>query len=318
MLVCIIAFSCNKEWKGEQFEHYVSFKAPLDNVGVSPIHVPYNSDNSVRFELPVIVSGSTNNQENLEVHISVDSDTLIQLNKERFQSRTDLYYKELLGRYYSFPETVTIPANENTALVHVDFNLGDIDLVDKWVLPLTIDKDDAYNYQVNPRKFYSKALLRIIPFNDYSGDYSGTSMKIYLKGEENDAAIVKSIVTTYVVDDHTIFFYAGNVDEDNIDRGKYKIKAEFDERTRTVSFTTENPDMQFILNKEPVFSVEEVMDDVRPYLLHRYVTISNIDYNYTDYTSVEGGFITYTVRGSVIMERKINTQIPDRDQAIEW
>ncbi len=39
------------------------------------------------------------------------------------------------------------------------------------------------------------------------------------------------------------------------------------------------------------------------------------EHNYYIYTAIT---ISYTVRGSLIMERKINTQIPDEDQAIEW
>jgi hypothetical protein len=33
---------------------------------------------------------------------------------------------------------------------------------------------------------------------------------------------------------------------------------------------------------------------------------------------VPGVDIQYTVQGVITMERKINTQIPDEDQAIEW
>ena len=38
--------SCNDEWKDEQYEQYVSFRAPLDNAGVTNIYVCllYTSD----------------------------------------------------------------------------------------------------------------------------------------------------------------------------------------------------------------------------------------------------------------------------------
>ena len=71
-------------------------------------------------------------------------------------------------------------------------------------------------------------------------------------------------------------------------------------------------------NKEASYRIIEDMDATRPYLKRRYVIINNIDYEYTDYTSVPGTGITYTVRGSLTLERHINTQIPDEDQAIEW
>jgi len=60
------------------------------------------------------------------------------------------------------------------------------------------------------------------------------------------------------------------------------------------------------------------MDPLRPYLMHRFITINNIDYEYTDYTMVPNVDINYVVNGSLILERKLNTQIPDEDQAIEW
>ena len=322
-LLCLLAVmmlysSCNDEWKDEQFEHYVSFKAPTDDKGVTQINVRYKPDGEVTYQLPLVVSGSTTNTSDLTVHVAVDPDTLQVLNTEHFQNREDLFYKELESRYFTMPETVNIQAGENTSLLNIDFTLGDIDLVDKWLLPLTIEDDPSSGYVANHRKHYRKALLRVMPFNDYSGIYSGTALKTFLKGYENDAAIVKSEIPVYVVDENTVFFYAGTVDENRIGRRNYKIYASFDSQTKNVTITGEDPNIDFQVNDTPVFIVEETMDAVRPYLLHRYVTISKIDYNFTDYTTVPGATIDYTVRGSMILERKINTQIPDEDQAIEW
>jgi hypothetical protein len=318
LAVLVFGNSCNDEWKDEQFTHYVSFKAPLDINGVSQINVRYKPDGKVTYQLPLIVSGSLTNNSDLTVHVAVDPDTLEGLNIERFQNRTDLFYRQLGAHDFTMPETVNIKAGENTSLLNIDFTLGNIDLVDKWLLPLTIVDDPAKGYLANPRKYYRKALLRVMPFNDYSGTYSGTALKTFLKGYENDAAIVKSEIPVYVVNENTVFFYAGTVDEERIDRRNYKIYASFDKVTKKVTLTAEDPNINFVMNDTPVFVVEETMDAVRPYLLHRYITISKIDYSYTDYTAVPGFTIDYTVRGSLILERKINTQIPDEDQAIEW
>lgn len=318
LMALIFCASCNDEWKDEQYEHYLSFKAPLNNQGVTRINVRYKSEGKVTYELPVIVSGSLTNNKDINVALAVDSDTLRTLNRERFQSRTDMYYKELESKYFSMPNSITVRAGENTGMVDIDFTLQDIDLADKWVLPLTIVDNASGNYQTNPRKHYRKALLRVMPFNDYSGVYSGTGLKIFLKGYENEAPIVKSQIPTFVVDEGTVFFYAGMIDEDNVDRKKYKIHAHFDEDTKIVSFSAEDPNIEFEARGTSVFKVDEIMDDVRPYLLHRYITINNIDYSFTDYTTVPGEKISFTVTGSLIMERKINTQIPDEDQAIEW
>jgi len=318
LAVLLIFSSCEDEWTKEQYERFVSFKAPLNEQGVTRIYVRYREDSVSTYRLPVVVSGSTTNDQNMTVHVAVDRDTLDALNMEQFQSRTELYYEELTSEYFTMPETVDIEAGENTSLLDIDFSLNNIDLVDKWLLPLTVVDDPSYDYVSHPRKHYKKALLRVMPFNDYSGVYSGTALKTFLRGYEGDAAIVKSEVDVYVVDEHTVFFYAGTVDEDRTDRENYKIYAHFNEQTKQVTLTADNPDMEFQVYGTPVFTVEETMDATRPYLLHRYVTISKIDYSFTDYTSVPNASIAYTVRGSLILERKINTQIPDEDQAIEW
>lgn len=315
----VVNSACNDEWKDEQYEHYASFKAPVGDTGVTQIYVRYKPEGVVTYELPLIVSGSIVNTKDLTVHVAVDSDTLRTLNYERYQNRTDLYYEELTSQYFRIPETVNIPSGQDVAVMNVDFTLKDIDLVYKWVLPLTILDDPFYNYVANQRKHYRKALLRVMPFNDYSGSYSATAIKIYLKGAEDDeAAIVQNEVMTYVVDDNTIFFYAGTVNEDDVNRKNYKIQASFDETTKVVTFTADDPNIDFLSNRTTMYYIEEMMDETRPYLLHKYITISNIDYNYSDYTSVPGAKIEYTVRGSLIMERQINTQIPDEDQAIQW
>lgn len=314
----LFSSACNDEWKEEQYEHYVSFKAPINDQGVTRIYVRYKSEGEVTYQLPLIVSGSTLHNNDITAHVAVDSDTLQTLNYERFQSRNDLYYKELDNLFFKMPESVTIPAGKITTEMDINFTLKDIDLADKWILPLTILDDPSYNYKANPRKNYKKALLRVMPFNNYSGNYSGTGLKIFLKDYENEAPIVKSEIPAYVVDDNSIFFYAGMIGEDDFYRKNYKIYAHFNEETKIVTFSAGDSRISFEARGTSIFKIDEIMDDVRPYLLHRYITINNIDYSFTDYTTVPGESIPFTVKGSLIMERKINTQIPDEDQAIEW
>lgn len=313
----VICGSCNDEWKDEQFKHLVSFKAPLTNEGISNIYVRYKSDEKTVFQQPLVVSGSTTIEKGMTVHIAVDADTLDVLNYERFQNREDFYYRELNSSYFSVPSTVAIQPGESTALLAIDFTLKDIDMTEKWVLPLTIVDDPSYDYQANPRKHYRKALLRVNPFNDYSGTYSGTALKTSMEGYEDETPIVKSEIRSYVVDENTIFFYAGNIDEERQDRRLYKVYATFNE-TGGVTLSADNPDMKFVVNKDASFTITEQMDAVRPYLLHRYITINNIDYQFTDYTMVPNVDINYKVSGSLILERQLNTQIPDEDQSIEW
>lgn len=329
--------SCNDEWKDEQYTQYVSFRAPLNDAGVTEIYVPYtrhNADGTVMsgegksyYDLPVIVSGSTNNAKDLTVHFSYDPDTLSVLNYARFSNRTDLFYHDMTN-YATFAPTIDIPKGTDVGLLRLNFDfkahegtnasVGDIDMAEKWVLPVQILDDASYNYTSHPRKNYAKAMLRIFPFNDFSGDYSSSALKIFIPGDEANASTV-SEKRCYVVNENTVFFYAGNRDEDYTDRRNYKIYARFiGDTSGTLELYTDNPNMKLNVKKEASFRVVESMDAQQPYLKHRYVIINNLNYSYVDYTSIKNYEMPYEVSGSMTLERKINTQIPDEDQAIEW
>lgn len=309
--------SCNDEWEEEQYENFIAFKAPLNNDGVSDIFVRYKGDQPSLFQQALVVSGSLDNGSDVLVNVGIDPDTLQTLNYERFQNREDFYYKTMKSEYFNFGPNVKFVSGENTALLDIDFTFSDIDMSDKWVLPLTILEDPSGRYRPHPRKHYKKALLRINPFNDFSGSYSGTAMKIVMEGYEDETPIVKDQVVGYVVNENEVFFYAGNIDETRQDRKNYKIFARFEEDGE-VKLSSDNPEIDFVVNQKASYTISEQMDAVRPYLLRRYLTIKNIDYEFTDYTMVPNIELKYKVSGSLVLERRINTQIPDEDQAIEW
>ena len=332
-LMCLMVFttSCNDEWTEEQYTNYISFRAPLNEQGVTNIYVPYSrkdkdgnyiyGEGKSNYQLPVIVSGSKINGNSYTVHIAHDNDTLNTLNYARFQNRKDLYYVDM-NEYSKYPETLDIPGGNNVQLLNLEFDFKqggkNIDMSEKWLLPLTIADDPSYGYQAHPRKNYAKAMLRVFPFNYYSGDYSGTALKFFNTGDEANATTSET-VRGYVVDEQTLFFYAGNVNESRTDRRKYKVYAHFNGRDNgTVTFYTDNDNLKLHVKKEASFRVVEQRDEVRPYLIHRYVIINNISYDYVDYTSIPGTEINYSVSGTLTLERNLNTQIPDEDQAIEW
>ena len=331
MILATVALSssCNNEWEDEQYEQYVSFKAPIlaNSEGVTDIYVRYKADGKVTYQLPVIISGSTVNEQDRDVHIEVDKDTLKTLNIERFSvTRPELWYSELEENKYEFPEVVHIPAGSSVELLNIDFNLQGIDMLEKWVLPLTIVDNPSYNYQNHPRKNYAKALLRVIPFNNYSGSYTSSSMKVYtyINGVPDTTARTMDKRTGYVIDNSTVFFYAGLISEDMDKdvRKKYKINVRFNEdETLTMIPDDPNNEMKFELIGTPTYSSTSVMDATRPYLEHRYVQIM-FEYNFQDFTyggsSVDVLPIKYKVEGSMTLQRDINTQIPDEDQQIEW
>ncbi|MCS3305813.1 DUF4973 domain-containing protein [Bacteroides faecis] len=52
-------------------------------------------------------------------------------------------------------------------MLDLKFDFRNIDMSEKWVLPLQIVDDASYNYVAHPRKDYAKAILRIFPFNGH-------------------------------------------------------------------------------------------------------------------------------------------------------
>jgi len=328
--------SCNDEWKDEQYEKYVSFKAPLNDNGVTAVYVPFsrhNDDGSLtyaqegisHYDLPIIVAGSTRNANNLTINVG-HSDTLDILNYERFGSPTyrsditDLYYKDM-SNYAEYATTAQVKAGEDVGLLRIKFDFNNIDMVEKWVLPIEVKPGS--NYLAHPRKNYAKAMLRVYPYNDYSGNYSATTLTI-TNADDPDNATGMETARGYVVNENTIFFYMGNIDETRVDRRNYKVFFKFiptsaDGNQGNVELSTDNgTNNQFAVRGTAQYRVYEQIDDVKPYLMHHYVIISGIEYDYADYTSVEGYNMLYTVKGILTLERQLNTQIPNEDQAIEW
>ncbi len=315
----MLGASCNDDWDTEQYTQYVSLKAPSNNSTVAQIRLKYRQDTLSRYRLPLIVSGSTMNQKDLDVHVVLDKDTLEIYNKEHYYNRTDLYFHQLDPAYYTIANsTVHIPAGECQGYLDIDFNFENLDLSDKYVLPLVIKDDPSYNYQSHPRKDYNNALLWITPFNDFSGTYGSTNLSVYT--EKSNKPIITSTRESYVVDANSIFFYAGATQETRPDRKFFKVFARFNPETDesgTVTLYTDNPDLKLNVIGTPTYKITSVMDNSRPSLLRRTVTIQ-MEYTYEDPLETPDYTVKYSVKGSMSMQRNINTLIPDEEYAIEW
>lgn len=318
----ICCASCNNEWEDEQYLQMASFKANPNSQGVTTTYIRYKPGGTVRYDLPVIISGSTMNDRALTIHISLDPDTLAQLNKDIYGHREELYFLQLEDKYYNMPETVEVPAGECTAVFPIEFTLNnDLDQADKWVLPLQIVDDLSLGYQVNPRKYYRRAMLRVLPFNDYSGTYDASQYLVYIDTDKNNPFTVSS-QRAFVVDDRTIFIYAGTRDIDYLDRKLYKIFIRFPEKgedTKKLEIWSDNPEINLTPDPEyPAnFVMYDEMDELKPYLKKIFITV-NLKYTYEDYTTIPGKRIKYSVEGSLSMQRNLNTLIPDEDQQVQW
>ena len=328
-------FACNDEWKDELYTQMVSLKAPINRDDVSVIYLKYKPDGEVSYKLPVIVSGSQTNKQDYNVLIAVDNDTLTALNHEKFADRTDLYYYQLPASFYEFPShNCHIPSDSNVMLFDINFKFSGLDLVEKWVLPITIVPDPSYT--LNTYKGRQKALLWVMPFNDYSGSYSATSMYVYF-GDNETNYMTASTREARVIDENTIFWYAGITEELAENRGQYKLKCKFLDPTEEVEIMDEktgegtglyqkrgllnlevdNPNLNFEVVGTPSYEIREEMDIDRPHMIKRFYTLT-MEYLYEDYTSSSNMIFPYRCKGTMLMQRNINTLIPDEDQAILW
>jgi hypothetical protein len=326
---------CNDEWKDELYTRMVSLKAPINRDDVSIIYLRYQPDGLVTYKLPVIVSGSRTNDRDYNVRIAVDDDTLSFLNIGRYADRSDLYYRQLPESFYELSSpTCRIPSGTNVALFDVNFKFSGLDLVEKWVLPLTVLPDPSYS--LNSYKGRQKALLWIMPFNDYSGIYSASSMYVYF-GDNTTRYMTANSREVKVVDENTVFFYAGITEELAENRGEFKIKCEFlepDEVTEIENpqtgestglyvkrgrlvLSADNPALEFEVIGEPVYEIKEELDINRPYIIKRFFTLT-MEYKYKDSVSSENAVFPYRCRGVMLMQRNISTLIPDEDQAVFW
>ena len=323
---CTLFSSCNDEWKDELFTRMISFKAPNGNNSVSDIYIRYQPDGSGSFQLPVIVSGSQANTKDIDVKISVDNDTLAILNTEKYLDRRDLWYKQLPEQFYSFPTNgvCRIPAGKDVQTYDIDFHLEGLDLNEKWVLPLTIETDPSY--ELNIRKGYYKALLNLHLFNDYSGTYSATGMNVYL-GESSTDPATAGTRDVRVVDDKSVFFYAGTWWEEDEKRNQYKVGVRFGEGTIDEDGVETGPIEVFAVDPTNPTQIEpfgscHYRRSVEPHAtlphIEKHTTTIYLNYYYTDNTSDPDHPIRYRATGSMGTQRSINTLIPDQDQAIQW
>ena len=132
--------------------------------------------------------------------------------------------------------------------------------------------------------------------------------------------------TAFVVNEDAVFFYAGLMDEELVKRSVYKIKATFipdpndaEKMSGTVDLKAFDSriDLKIPENATITYARSVVKDAILPYIEHHFVTI-RLEYLFSDITSIESTPIRYNVVGTMLLERKINTQIPDEEQAIEW
>lgn len=312
-LLGITFYACEDEWKTEQYQKYVSFVRS----GYTETYLNTNTpDGVIHYKIPVEISGSAMSDKNVTVEVDLDADTLVAHNRTMFYTRDDLFFRQLSDQYYSFPNgtSVTIPAGENIGYLDIDFRINNLDLVEKYILPLKITSTSEYI--PSPKKHYKKTLMRIIPFNYFSGTYSAGAGTITAEGDATPTSMATREMR--FVNDSTVFFYAGLCQEDARDRATYKVRAKFN-ADNTLTFTADSAKIEFTPVPEKCkWNIKEEMDALQPYLMIRTVTME-LQYSYKD-VSNPNYTVKYTLKGSYTLERRRNTQIPEEDQQeiFEW
>ncbi|MGO4293196.1 DUF4973 domain-containing protein [Chitinophaga sp. RAB17] len=305
-----IASACNKEWEEELFTKYVAFAKN----GVVQVSVKYKEEGgNIPLKVPLVLSGSTTNDDDVQVTIALDKDTLDNLNFDRFRLRQDLYFKELPADFYSFESlTATIPKGANTGYLKLNLKLEGIDLVNKYILPVQIISTSRY--EPSRLKHYKKALISVVPFNNYSGKYSvAGAVWDRTRDENSQTALTVPSRNAWVVRENSIFFFAGVTEEEAMDRAMYKVKATFN-KDSTVTLTSDNPAINFSQQKG-TYTVSKRMDEVQPYLEKTYTTVY-LEYWYDDITNPAYP-LKYRFKGSMILERVKNILIPEEDQLVQ-
>lgn len=311
ILCILVGISCNKEWTKELYTKEVSFVKS----GVVKVNAKYKSQGGVvTIKVPVILSGSAGNPDDIEVSIELDKDTLADLNFDRFRLRKDLYFHELPQANYSFRSMTTIiPRGSLQGYFELDLKMEGLDLINKYVLPIKIVATSQDN--VAKRRWFSKSIMQIIPFNDYSNKYSNAGQIWNRDVPQNDqTALTTPSRNAFVVDEKTVFFFAGNIDEEAYDRAKYKIIARFNADS-TVTLTAPDASIKFS-QKAGTYTITKKMDEVQPYLEKTYITM-NLEYWYSDITNLAFP-INYRFIGPLTLEKVRNIQVPEEDQQVQF
>lgn len=311
MIILFATSACNKEWTDELYKKEVSFVKS----GVVRVNAKYKSQGGiVTVKVPVIVSGSTGNPDDIQVTIELDKDTLADLNFDRFRLRSDLYFHELPPDNYSFKSmTTVIPKGSLQGYFDLDLKMEGLDLINKYVLPIKIVATS--NDNASKRRWFSKSIMQIIPFNDYSNRYSNAGL-IWNRDlpQTGQTALTTPHRNAFVVDEETIFFFAGNIDEEAYDRAKYKVIARFNADS-TVTLTAPDAAINFS-QQAGTYSISKKMDEVQPYLEKTYITM-NLEYWYSDITNLAFP-INYRFTGPLTLEKVRNIQIPEEDQQVQF
>jgi hypothetical protein len=194
---------------------------------------------------------------NVTVDLTVDIDTLEAYNFEKYRNSTALYYDLLPEDCYELESSsVTLEAGSEYTLLPITFNIDKIDKYEDYVLPLTISSASGASIGKAP---YNTILMSIVLSNNYSGTYSSDA-----KLEDFTDRTTLNLTQNRklrVIDHSTVYFYAGNVSEDDEDKSDYIVQMTVNEDS-TLTLNALNPDIELEADESNIEDQINVVEQV--------------------------------------------------------
>lgn len=221
LLMAFAVSSCDNNIPDEQFTKKVS----LTKNGMQKYNIDFTDEGVIDLNIPVLASGTSNNNQNIDVTVGLAPDTLADYNFERYRNNRELYYQLPSENMYSFPkgETVTIPAGKDYSIIPLRIDLRNFDLYNNYILPLQIT--EVSNYEI-AQNGYSKLLINLNINNFISGAYTASG-NVW---EESmpDRKLPVSSSSLFTLAANKCYLYMGDIAEDNNNRAQYTMTIEVD------------------------------------------------------------------------------------------
>lgn len=299
--------SCIGDLPEEQFEKYVL----LTKNGWVEQDVEFTSSNEVTISIPISISGTSVNKENVQVTLAYDTLLLNRYNLEKYKLQTELYYSCIPVEAIELEDVMLIPAGSDqvVASLTIDFNKV-ADLYKDYVLPISIKEVSKYSLQkiesVNILK-HSEALYHINRINSFSGDYSGDAVvfKTNRLLKNIGEGVPVPTKTFYALSENECYFYAGRIDRNQINRHKFIVNVKLDESGLLV-LSSPNPDLQIVQENCVLQTLmKPVPADARYQMVNKTITFSYTFFNLNDDSEVTNNN-NHILRsqGLILRERK--------------
>lgn len=211
-------------------------------------NVEVTETNTSVFPVVVAVSGTSKNNENVNVEIGFDQTILEAYNYEKFKEQTELYYEMFpLEAVTLESTTVQVNSGNNTGFTNLSIDFGKVaDKYKDYVIPLRIK--NTTKYEIGEDDFIT-VLYHIRLQNDFSGDYTGSITVAKTRGtllvtDENNKLTVAG-KTFYALSGNESYIYAGQIDRQHPMRSSFIINVRVDEND-SIIMSSPVPELKFV------------------------------------------------------------------------